>query len=153
MHQVAEEWTRGEYAISTDPARIDIDVVHGYLRRSYWAEDIPRDVVARAVANSLNFGVYSADAQVGFARVITDYATYAYIADVFVLEEHRGRKLAVWLMECVAAHPRLQGLRRWSLGTADAHKLYEKIGFTPMAKPERWMEKADPDVYKRGAST
>ena len=147
-----EEWRRGEYEISTDPARIDIDVVHGYLRRSYWAEDIPREVVARAVSNSLNFGLYAAGGQVGFARVITDHATYAYIADVFVLEEHRGRKLAVWLMECVAAHPRLQGLRRWSLGTADAHKLYEKSGFTSMANPERWMEKAYPDVYKRGAS-
>lgn len=141
------EWHRGEFVVSTDPARIDGDVVWGYLRRSYWAEDIPRAVVERAIANSLNFGLHHGGGQIGFARVVTDYATFAYIADVFVLEEFRGQKLAVWLMECVAAHPRLQGLRRWMLGTADAHRLYEKTGFTPVAAPGRWMEKADPKIY------
>jgi GNAT superfamily N-acetyltransferase len=143
------EWQRGDYVVSTDPARVDVDVVWSYLKRSYWAEGIPRDVVERAIANSLNFGVYRGTAQIGFARVITDYATFAYVADVFVLEEFRGQKLAVWLMECVAAHPRLQGLRNTMLGTRDAHSLYEKTGFAPLAIPDRWMQKLDADIYRR----
>jgi GNAT superfamily N-acetyltransferase len=148
---VAEEWTQGEYAISDDRGRIDIDVVHAFLRTSYWAgEFLPRDVVERSVENSLNFGVYRGAAQVGGARVVTDYATFAYVADVFVLEEHRGKGLGVWLMECVAAHPRLQNLRRWLLGTRDAHTLYEKTGWTRIGpEDERWMERADPEVYER----
>jgi GNAT superfamily N-acetyltransferase len=172
----AHEWRRDGYIISTDRARIDVDVVHGYLARSYWAEDIPRDTVARAIAGALNFGIYIDVAngarppsgvgagdgaqpssavsaplgpQVGGARIISDYATFAYLADVFVLEEHRGHGLAIWMMECVAAHPSLQGLRRWMLGTRDAHTLYEKTGWTPVAAPDRWMERSDPDVYKR----
>ncbi len=124
--------------------------VHAFLRRSYWAEGVPLEVVERAIENSLCFGVYVPDGQVGFARVVTDYATFAYLADVFVIEEYRGRGLSVWLMECVSAHPRLQGLRRWMLGTRDAHTLYEKSGWTRIAVDDgRWMEKADPDVYKR----
>lgn len=146
----AIEWRRGEYVISTDAKRVDVDVVWGYLTRSYWAEGVPRDVVARAIANSLNFSLRLGGAQIGGARVITDYATFAYVADVFVIEEHRGNKLAVWMMECIAEHPGLQGLRRWMLGTRDAHALYEKTGFTRV-KPDddRWMEKADPDIYRR----
>ena len=143
------EWERGDILVSADTARVDVDVVWGYLKRSYWAEGIPRDVVERAIANSLNFGMYRGATQIGFARVITDYATFAYVADVFVLEEFRGQKLAVWLMECVAAHPRLQGLRNTMLGTRDAHTLYEKTGFAALAIPERWMQRLDADVYRR----
>ncbi len=143
------EWQRGEFVVSDDTARVDVGAVWSYLKRSYWAEGIPREVVKRAIANSLNFGLYRGAAQAGFARVITDYATFAYIADVLVLEELRGQKLAVWLMECVAAHPRLQGLRNTMLGTRDAHTLYQKTGFAPLAIPERWMQRLDPDVYRR----
>ena len=146
------EWRRGDFAISDDHARVDVDVVWNYLKRSYWAEGIPRDIVERAIANSLNFGLYRGGEQIGFARVITDYATFAYVADVFVLEEFRGQKLAVWLMECVAAHPRLQGLRNIMLGTRDAHALYEKTGFARLAIPECWMQRLDPDVYRRAAT-
>jgi GNAT superfamily N-acetyltransferase len=146
-----EEWSRGEYVVSDDRARVDVDVVHAFLRTSYWAgEHLPREIVERAVENSLNFGVYRGGEQVGGARVIADYATFAYVADVFVLEEHRGKGLGVWLMECIAGHPRLQNLRRWLLGTRDAHALYEKTGWTRIAADDdRWMEKADPDVYER----
>jgi hypothetical protein len=143
------EWQRGDFVISDETARVDVDVVWNYLKRSYWAEGIPRAVVERAIANSLNFGLFRGGDQIGFARVITDYATFAYVADVFVLEAFRGQKLAIWLMECVAAHPRLQGLRNTMLGTRDAHTLYEKTGFTPLAIPERWMQRLDPDVYRR----
>ena len=148
---MAEEWVRGEYVVSDDRARVDVDVVHAFLRTSYWASPyLPRDVVERGIENSLNFGVYRGTEQVGGARVITDYATFAYVADVFVLEEHRGKGLGVWLMECVAAHPRLQDLRRWLLGTRDAHTLYEKTGWTRIGPDdERWMERADPGVYER----
>jgi GNAT superfamily N-acetyltransferase len=149
------EWQRGEYTVSTDPARLDIDVIHAFLRRAYWAGDhLPRKIVVRAAEHSLNFGVYHDGSQVGGARVITDCATFAYVADVFVLEGHRGRGLSVWMMECVAAHPELQGLRRWMLGTRDAHTLYEKSGFTAIKQDDgRWMEKADPDVYRRQAQS
>lgn len=160
-----QEWRRDGYLISTDRARIDIDAVHGYLSRAYWSEGIPRETVARAIAGALNFGIYtephpvgaqpvapsrSPIQQVGGARVITDCATFAYLADVFVLEEHRGHGLGIWLMECVAAHPSLQGLRRWLLGTRDAHTLYEKTGWTRIAPDDgRWMERVDLDAYKR----
>jgi GNAT superfamily N-acetyltransferase len=143
------ERRRGALTVSSDPARLDIDVLHGYLARSYWAEGIPREVVVRSVEGALCFGLYDGQAQVGFARVITDRATYAYLADVFVLESHRGRGLGVWLMECVMAHPALQGLRRWSLVTRDAHELYRRFGFTALAAPERCMEKLDAEVYRR----
>jgi GNAT superfamily N-acetyltransferase len=150
---MAEEWRRGEYVISTDPARLDFDVIHGFLRTAYWAgEHLPRDIVERAAASSLNFGVYLHHAQIGHGRVITDHATFAYVADVFMLPEHRGKGLGVWLMECIAAHPRLQNLRRWMLGTRDAHTLYEKTGWTRIrSDDDRWMERADQDVYRRMA--
>ena len=137
------------YVISTDPAKLDLDVIHGFLSRSYWCEDIPRDLLARAIRNSLCFGVYVDGGQVGFARAITDRATYAYIADVFVLEPHRGRGLSKRLMEAIMSHPELQGLRRWNLGTRDAHGLYSQFGFASPKFPERYMEIADLEIYKK----
>ena len=139
---------RDEFQVTTDPARLDIDFIHGYLVRSYWSEGIPREIVERSVANSLCFGVYEADKQVGFARVITDYTTFAYLADVFIIESHRGRGLSKFLMECILSDPRLQGLRRWTLATRDAHALYAQYGFKALAKPDRFMEIHNPDVYK-----
>jgi GNAT superfamily N-acetyltransferase len=125
------EWRREPYEISTDPARIDLDVVHGYLAgESYWAPGIPREVVRRSIAHALPFGLYAPAGQVGFARVVTDRATFAYLGDVFVLPAHRGRGLGVWLVSTVLAHPDLQGLRRWHLATRDAHGLYARFGFT-----------------------
>ena len=144
------ERKRGTLSISTEPSRIDRDLVHEFLRdRSYWASGIPRDVVDRSIDNALCFGVYDGDAQVGFARVVTDRATFAYLADVFVLESHRGRGIAKWLMEVVREHPDLQGLRRWILMTRDAHRLYEKFGFRQIANPSRCMEIVDREVYRR----
>lgn len=135
------EWRRGEILITTDQARIDLDVIHGFLTNSYWAKGIPREIVARSIEHSACFGVYDGSgAQVGFARVISDFATYAYVADVFVLESHRGRGLGKFLMECIRQHPALHGLRRWSLSTRDAHGLYEQSGFTPLKFPETSME-------------
>lgn len=133
------------YTISTDPQKMDVNVIYGYLSRSYWAEGRTKATVEKSLRNSLNFGVFDEkDAQVGFARVITDYATFAYLADVFILEEHRGHGLSKRLMETIMAHPDLQGLRRWSLATRDAHGLYEQFGFTPLSHPEIWMQKFDP---------
>jgi|CXWL01.1.fsa_nt_gi GNAT superfamily N-acetyltransferase len=139
------------YRVSSDPSELDLDVVHGYLARSYWSPEIPRDVVARAIAGSLCFGAYLEEggAQVGFARLVTDRATFAYLADVFVLEEHRARGVSKLLMDAVVAHPDVQGLRRWSLATRDAHGLYERYGFKALAAPDRHMERLDPDVYRR----
>ena len=143
-------WTRGEYTITTDSARVDIDVVHRYLsEESYWAQNIPREVVARSIAHSLCFSVLHEENQIGFARVTSDRATVAYLGDVFILPSHRGKGLSKWLMECVSSHPALQGLRRWMLATSDAHGLYAQFGFTPIKAPERWMEKHDPQVYAR----
>ena len=135
------EWRRGEYVVSTDGSRLDLDAVHNYLKRSYWAEGVPFDVVRRSVENSLVFGMYRAAEQVGFARVVTDHATFAYLADVFVLEEHRGQDLGKWLVESVLSHPELQGLRRWMLATRDAHGLYRKYAFAALDNPEIFMER------------
>lgn len=138
--------------IDSNLERLQVDVIHGFLVESYWAKGISRALVERAVAGSLCFGVYDLEtggAQVGFARVITDRATFAYLADVFILESHRGRGLATRLMDAVIAHPALQGLRRWMLATRDAHGLYERYGFTPLAVPVRFMERHDPEVYGR----
>ena len=141
-------WRRGEFTIDTDPERIDLDVVHGFLTACYWAQGIPRDVVKRSIDGALCFGIYrEGGEQVGFARVITDYATFAYLGDVFVLEPFRGQGLSKWLMECMTGHPDLQGLRRWMLATRDAHGLYRQFGFTEVAHPERWMHRWDPDIY------
>ena len=143
------EYRRGEFLISTSRERLDLDVVHGFLTNSYWVKGIPREVVARSIEHSLCFGIYDGDgAQVGFARVISDFATIAYIGDVFVLETQRGRGLGKWLMECITRHPALQNLRRWILTTRDAHALYSQFGFTPLKTPERYMELHRPDIYE-----
>jgi GNAT superfamily N-acetyltransferase len=147
------ERTQGEYVVSNDRDRLDIDLIHRFLSRdSYWARGIPRAVVEKSVRHSLCFGAYHGEAQVGFARVATDYAVFGYLMDVFVVPAHRGRGVSKLLMECVVTHPELQGFRRWELGTLDAHGLYAQFGFHPMAHPERFMEIADPDVYTRGAA-
>jgi GNAT superfamily N-acetyltransferase len=145
----AREYRKGEFLVSTDRALIDLDVVHGFLTKCYWAKGIPRDIVARSIENSLCFGVYAEGKQIGFARLISDYATYAYIGDVFLLESFRGRGLGKWLMECIVQHPRLQGLRRWSLVTSGAHGLYAQFGFEPLKKPQNYMELHRPDVYQQ----
>jgi GNAT superfamily N-acetyltransferase len=145
-----QEFSNGNFVVSTDPTRLDLDTIHEFLTHSYWSEGIPRAVVERAIANSLCFGVFEAQRQVGFARVITDYATFAYVADVFIVESHRGRGLGKFLMQCIVEHPRLQGLRRWTLATRDAHGLYKQFGFTELAHPERFMERHEPDVYRKG---
>jgi len=140
---------RGEFLISTDPARLDLNVIHEFLTNCYWAKGIPRDLVARSIEHALCFGVYDGNrAQVAFARVISDFATIAYIGDVFVLETFRGRGLGKWLMEGIMSHPALQNLRRWILTTRDAHGLYSQLGFTPVKAPERFMEINRPDVYE-----
>ena len=144
---MVHEWRRGAYLISTDKRKLDLAVVHGFLATSYWAMGVPMEVVERSVEHSLAFGVYEDNRQVGFARVITDRATFAYLADVFILEPSRGKGLGTWLIEVVLSHPELQGLRRWMLATRDAHELYRKVGFTNMASPERFMEIANPDAY------
>lgn len=142
-------YRRGEFLVTTDPARLDIDFIHGYLVRSYWSEGIPREIVERSLANSLCFSVHQAEMPVGFARAITDYATFAYLADVFIIESHRGRKLAKFLMKCIIQHPQLQGLRRWTLATRDAHELYAQYGFRRLSNPGRFMEIHHPEAYKR----
>jgi GNAT superfamily N-acetyltransferase len=134
------EWRRGEYLISTDESRLNVELVQAFLKNSYWASGIPVEIVRRSIENSLVFGVYADDEQVGFARVVTDYATFAYLADVFVLEAHRGRGLGKWMMQVITSHHRLQGFRRWMLATRDAHELYRKYGFAELERPEIFME-------------
>lgn len=129
-----------DIVVTTDPARLDVDTIHGFLTQSYWARGIPRDVVVRAAANSLCFGAFDGERQVGFARVITDRATYAYVCDVFVLDSERGRGVGKCLMRAIKAHPDLQSLRRWTLFTRDAHELYRQFGFRDAQQPERLME-------------
>ena len=147
---MTHEWRQGEYSISTDKRLLDLSAIHGFLTTSYWAKGIPFETVKKSIEHSLNFGVYKAGKQVGFARVITDYTTYAYIGDVYILEDYRGQGLSKWLMQVMVGHPELQGLRRWTLLTRDAHGLYRQTGFTKSQNPERYMEKTDPDVYKTG---
>lgn len=144
-----DEYRRGEFTISTEIARLDLNVIHEFLTTSYWAAGIPADVVKRSIEHSLPFGLYHHERQVGFARVITDYATFAYLADVFVIEGYRGQGLAKWLVEIIVAHPRLQGLRRWMLATRDAHALYRKVGFVELKSPEGWMERHFADAYTK----
>jgi GNAT superfamily N-acetyltransferase len=149
MDLPAFESLRGEFAISTNRDALDLDVIHNFLADSYWAAGIPRDVVTRSIQNSLRFGIYQQQQQVGFARVISDFATYAYIADVFVVDGFRGRGLGKWLMECIMAYPQLQHLRRWGLATRDAHGLYQQFGFSALTSPERHMERYNQNVYRR----
>lgn len=143
------KWQNGEFTISTERALLQIDVIDKFLREeSYWARERSLEQTVKAIENSLPFGVYSDEAgQIGFARVVTDYATFAYLGDVFILPEYRGRGLSKWLMETIVSHAELQGLRRWILATRDAHTLYEKFDFAPLRFPERWMEKTAPNAY------
>jgi len=145
-------WQRPPFEVSTDKARLDIDVIHSVLARMYWSPGVPREVVERAIAGSLCFGAYCDGALIGFARVVTDGATFAYLCDVFVLEQWRGRGVSKLMMECIKAHPQLQNLRRWMLATADAHGLYAQFGFRPLDAPDRFMQIHDPDVYRRMAA-
>ncbi len=150
---MAEEWRRGEFEISTDPARVDLPTVHAFLtKEAYWSPGVPIDVVRRSLEGSIAFGLYRGGDQVGFTRVVSDRATFAWICDVFVLDAYRGRGLGKWLMECVIAHPDLQGLRRWMLATRDAHGLYEQSGFTELYDATKFMERWDPEIYRRGSA-
>ncbi|HEX7973722.1 MAG TPA: GNAT family N-acetyltransferase [Anaerolineales bacterium] len=137
------EFNRPPYIISTDPARLDQEIIHSYLSsESYWARGRSLDTVRRAIEHSLCFGLYQGEKQAGFARVVTDYATFAWLCDVFVLEPYRGQGLGKWLVECVVSHPDLQAIPRLLLATRDAHKLYREYGeFAPLQAPERWMER------------
>lgn len=137
------------FEISTDQLKFDLAYIHGFLSRSYWAQNIPLDIVRRSIEGAVCFGVFEGSRQVGFARVITDKATFGYIADVFIDENYRGRGLSKWLLSTILAHPELQGFRSWMLGTLDAHGLYEKFGFTRLEEPGRMMRKGNPDVYKK----
>ena len=142
------EWSRGDDLVTTDPARVDLDMVHGFLTTSYWCEGISRELVARSIENAIPFSVFAGDEPAGFARVVTDRATVAYVGDVFVLPEARGRGLSVWMMECIVAHPELQGLRRWMLSTRDAHAIYATYGFTAV-DPAIIMQRIDPEAGKQ----
>jgi GNAT superfamily N-acetyltransferase len=143
----------GSYTISDDATRLDLSAIHAYLTRAYWSLGIPLEIVRRAVRSSLCIGAYdAAGTQVGLVRVISDYATFCYVCDVYVLEGHRGHGLSKAMFAMLMDHPKLQGLRRWSLVTADAHGLYEQFGFSPVAQPERHMERLDPDIYRRGTT-
>ncbi|HEX3153251.1 MAG TPA: GNAT family N-acetyltransferase [Candidatus Angelobacter sp.] len=146
MHHL---WSKGDYEISTDPARIDAVTVHEFLTNSYWAKGISLETVKKSIENSISFGLYFGRQQVGFARIISDLATFAYLGDVFIVPDYRGRGLSLWLMECITSHPDLQGLRRWTLATKDAHGLYAKFGFTPLKRPDAWMEKHNAEIYTR----
>ena len=142
------DFTKDGFYISTKNEKMDIELIHSFLNRSYWAEGISKEIIRRSVEGALCFGVFENARQVGFARMITDRATFAYLADVFIIEEYRGLGLSKWLMEVILAHPDLQGLRRMMLATRDAHELYRKFGFTPLNNVDRWMHIHNPDVYK-----
>lgn len=144
---MSEEWNKDGYTISTERARLDLGLIHRYIsEESYWGQGRALEVVRRSIENSLPFGVYEGAEMVGFARVVTDYATFAWIADVFMVEGHRGRGLSKWLMEVILAHAELQGFRRWLLATKDAHGLYRRFGFEELRRPERFMERPDPKM-------
>lgn len=146
---MVESWERDDYLISTDRSRLDVELIHDFLSNTtYWAVGRQLEVVQRSIENSLPFGIYKGNSQVGFARIVTDYATFAWVADVFVLPEHRGRGLSKWLMEIILTHPQLQGFRRWVLATKDAHSLYAQFGFIPLHRPERWMERPGPNMQE-----
>lgn len=149
MNDPIYERRRGTLLISTDRARLDVDLVHQVLSSTYWATGMPRDVLVRSIAGSITFGLYDADRQVGFARVITDMATYAYLSDVFIVEDRRGQGLGDWLVESIRLHPELQGLRRFALFTRDAGALYAKHGFGSAPEPSGYMEIVDREIYQR----
>ena len=149
MTEGEREWRRGEYTISTDNESLDLATIHDFIsNHSYWGRGRRIKTVQRSLDHSLNFGIFKKDQQVGFARVVTDFATFAWIADVFILEEHRGQGLAKWLMKSILSHPELQGFRRWVLATRDAHELYRKFGFQELRRPERWLERPDPQMQE-----
>jgi GNAT superfamily N-acetyltransferase len=140
---------KADYVISTDRDKLDLTFIHDFLsKEAYWCIDIPFETVRRSVENSLCFGLYYGTGQVGFARVITDYATIAYLGDVFIIPAHRGKGLSKWMLEQVMGFPDLQGLRRWILLTSDAHELYRRFGWVSIPNPEKWMEVWNPGVYK-----
>ncbi|MBO9563181.1 MAG: GNAT family N-acetyltransferase [Niastella sp.] len=141
--------TKDGYSISTNKDTLNIPYIHSFLSTTYWAENIPVAIVERCIAGSLCFGVYKGEQQVGFARVITDSATYAYLADVFIDEAERGKGLSKWLVEVIMKHPELQGLRRFELRTRDAHGLYAQYGFKPIDNPDNYMSIAFPNIYKQ----
>ena len=143
------EWTKDDFMITTDKDRIDVNYVHWFLSHSYWAEGIPNEIVQRSIDESMCFSVIYLNHQVGFARMITDKATFGYLADVFIDENFRGRGLSKWLIEVILNHPDLQGLRRLMLATRDAHGLYSQFGFTQLTNTDRWMHIHNPDVYKQ----
>jgi len=140
-------WVRDTFTVTSDPAKLDLAVIAEFLASSYWAKGIPVATVEKSLERSLCFALLDGERQIGFARVISDRVTIAYLGDVFVLPEYRGKGLGKWLIECVVSHPELQGLRRWVLATRDAHGLYEKFGFTPLKRPEFFMELHNPNVY------
>ena len=143
------EYQNKNYLISTEKSKINVALVHNYLcYHSYWAEGIPLEVVQRSIQNSLCFAMYKSDEQIGFARVISDFATYAYLADVFIVPEERGKGLSKWLMRVIMNHPQLQGLRRFVLATKDAHGLYAQFGFTAYPNPDRLMTIGYSEIYK-----
>jgi GNAT superfamily N-acetyltransferase len=145
-------WTRDSFVVTTDPAMIDHTVVTGFLQEAYWLRGIPASVVTKSIVGSLCFALRDDARQIGFARVVTDLATIAYIGDVFVLPEYRGKGLGTWLMKCVMSHPDLQGLRACILVTRDAHDLYKKFGFTSLGRPEGYMELRNLDAYRDAVS-
>jgi GNAT superfamily N-acetyltransferase len=143
------EWQRADFIISTDNERLDIPLIHDFIsNHSYWGQGRKIETVQRALHHSLNFGLYKNKQQIGFARVVTDFATFAWIADVFILAAHRGQGLSKWMMESILSHPELQQFRRWVLATKDAHDLYRKFGFHELKRPERWMERPDPQMQE-----
>ena len=143
------ELHKNDFSISTDPSKLDVDAIHRFLStEAYWCLNIPKEKVQLSIEHSLCFGVYHQGKQIGFARVISDYTTIAYLGDVYVLDDYRGRGISKWLMETIMSHPNLQGLRRWILLTGDAHGLYRQFGWTELADPSKWMELHNPNVYR-----
>ncbi len=146
MNHVKAE--KGEYLLSTDKSKLDLKMIHEFLStESHWAKNIPYERVKKSIENSLCFGLYHNDKQIGFARVISDYSTIAYLGDLFILKDHRGMGLSRWMLEVIMNHPDLTGLRRWILVTKDAHDVYQQYGWAMVARPENWMEIHDPDAY------
>ena len=141
---------KDDYCISTDRSKLDVDAIHNFLStQSYWCQNIPFEKVKKSIDNSLNFGLYYKDQQIGFARIVSDFSTMAYLGDVYVLPEHRGKGLSKWMMQVIMSHPELQGLRRWMLLTADAHGLYKQFGWKEIANPDRYMEVHNKNVYQK----
>jgi len=149
MNDFIKEFEKGDFLISTDKSKLDLQVIHNFLsHESYWAKNIPVELVKKSIENSLTFGVYHKDRQVGFARIITDFAVFATVGDVFIIPEYRGQHLSKWLVVTFTTLPELKWIRRWTLYTADAHKLYEQYGFKLLERPDQAMEISKPDIYE-----